>query len=107
MSDPKTEVDPECLVAELRGRPRLAVPRWLILGYLYEQGTPAVSDKTWDWLCEFLDEHWDSIEHPHKRWVPRGALKDHSIVGVDWCRVPHIVKGAAVRLRNSLCERKR
>ena len=43
---------------------------WLMASYMYYQNDISlVKDETFDWLGQWLKEHWDTIKHPNKRLI--------------------------------------
>lgn len=72
----------------------MAVPHYLMSSYLYyEKDTHYISDGCYDWLCKFLIEHWDEIEHRHKYIIEHDALTAGT--GFYIKEYPSIVKGAS------------
>jgi NAD-dependent DNA ligase len=51
------------------------VPQYLMHSYLYYiEGSPVLSDRSYDLLCIRLLAEWNEVEHPHKDIVDRESL---------------------------------
>jgi len=51
------------------------VPQYLMHSYLYYiEGSPVLSDRSYDLLCIRLLADWDEVEHPHKDIVDKESL---------------------------------
>lgn len=55
--------------------PNLLVPWYLMASWAYYiEDDPILSDGAFDMVCTKLAALWDSIDHPHKKYVTRGDL---------------------------------
>ena len=55
----------------------------------YEEDSPLISDQEFDELGKHILEHWDAIEHPHKKLLDKSMLEAGTYLG----EYPEIVKG--------------
>ena len=69
----------------------MAVPFYLMMAYAYYvQDAPFASDNCFDETAKFILDNWDEIEHRHKSYLTKDALKAGTFLG----KYPSIVEGA-------------
>jgi hypothetical protein len=78
----------------VKDNPNLAVPWYLSASLAYYHWDEHIlADVTYDWLCRVLTEHWDTIEHRHKRFITMDpeARKVASGFNVPFEQLPTII----------------
>lgn len=78
----------------VKGNFNLAVPWYLSASLAYYQWDEhLMSDFTYDWICEILSTHWDTIEHRHKHYIVRDpeTLKVASGFSVPFEQLPSMI----------------
>jgi len=69
------------------------IAKYLMCSYAYYvEDKPLVSDAEFDELAKELLENWDSVEHPHKRYITKGDLTAGTYLGKYPSMVPGAVK---------------
>lgn len=77
------------------------VPQYLIHSMLYYQlGDSVIEDTEFDDLCHTLLDHWEEINHPHKRFLTMEDLVAGTGFGLSFSDLPTIVKVVAYALRD-------
>lgn len=81
--------------------PNLGVPWWLMAQYAYRhEASPIISGGCFDWLCAFLADRWESIDHYHKSLITYFDLTTGSDLGIAFANdYPIIVVGAVRSMR--------
>lgn len=76
--------------------PNMMIPHYIMASYAYYvQDDPIYSDAFYDQLAKTILEVWDSINHPHKEYLNKDALRAGSYLG----EYPAIIEGALNELR--------
>jgi hypothetical protein len=74
------------------------VPWYLMAAYAYYvEDDPILEDSTFDKMAKRILDHWDEIDHPHKKYLNKDMLKAGTFSG-DY---PTRVKGALDSVRES------
>lgn len=92
--------------AILRVNINMAVPWYLMAGYAYEiEDDPIISDSAWDWLCQTIQDNWQTIQHPHKHYIDFDTLSTATASGIKEENLPPMVIYGlkAVREMAALC----
>ena len=81
-----------CYIANLDGAiMKNPIAKYLMCSYAYyEEDNPLVSDDEFDNLAKWLLEHWDSVDHPHKKYITKHDLEAGTYLG----KYPSMVAGA-------------
>jgi hypothetical protein len=82
-------------------RPAQLVTFYLMASYLYyHHDMQLMSDSEYDRVCVRLNKEWDSITHPHKKYIDREALGATTGYHMRELDYPLMARGAAIRLAN-------
>ena len=77
--------------AKIADNKNMAVPLYLMMAFAYyKQDNPFTSDSCFDETAKFILDNWDEIEHRHKSYLTKDALKAGTFLG----KYPSIVEGA-------------
>lgn len=77
--------------------PNMMVPHYIMASYAYYvQDDPLYSDSFYDELAKTILDCWEGIDHYHKSYLNKDALKAGSYLG-DY---PSIIEGAVDEFRN-------
>jgi hypothetical protein len=80
----------------VESNPNMTVPHYLMSSYLYyHEDSHYISDGTYDWMCKYMMEHWDNINHVHKHIIDHEALMAGTGFYLGLNDYPTIVKNAA------------
>lgn len=67
------------------------VAKYLMCSYAYyKEDDPLISDAEFDELGKWMLEHWDAIDHPHKKYITRHDLTAGTYLG----KYPSMIPGA-------------
>ena len=73
------------------------IARYLMCAYAYYvEDDPLISDTEFDELGKYILEHYDAIDHPHKKYVTKSDLEAGTYLG----KYPSMVKGAVKSYRD-------
>ena len=73
--------------------PNMLIPWYIMASYAYYiQDDPLLSDGSFDRLCTRLLEQYDNIEHQHKDFLDKDALRAGTYLGEYPTRIPDTVK---------------
>ena len=85
------------MLHDVESQPHLAVVYYLSSVYLYaEHSDPVLSDLCFEWVCRYLYDNFDTIDHRHKHLVDKRALLTATTVGYDFTVWPARIKSAAL-----------
>lgn len=74
------------------------VPWYMMAAYAYYvEDDPILEDNVFDMLAKRMLEHWDEIEHPHKKYLSKDMLKAGTFIG----EYPSRVKGALASVKDT------
>ena len=74
------------------------IAKYLMCSYAYYvEDNPLISDEEFDSLAQWLLEHWDAVDHPHKVYITKQDLDAGTYLG----KYPSMVKGAVRSYRES------
>jgi hypothetical protein len=62
----------------------MLVPWWIMAAYMYEEGTPIITDGLFDKLADRLKKEWPKIKHHHKALLDRKSLQSSLAIGGKW-----------------------
>lgn len=72
------------------------VPQYLIHSLLYYQlGDSVITDSEFDDLCHTILDHWDEINHPHKRFLTKEDMTAGTGFALPFAELPTVVKVVA------------
>ena len=75
------------------------IARYLMCAYAYYvEDDPLISDTEFDELGKYILEHYDAIDHPHKKYVTKSNLEAGTYLG----KYPSMVKGAVKSYRDEV-----
>lgn len=98
----RTHLDFEC-TNHVERNINLSVPWFLMAAYAYyEEDNPILTDARFDKLAKMMYNNWDDIEHHHKEYIDKDALRAGSYVG----KYPERTKGGLKYLRSIYEEQK-
>ena len=70
--------------------------------YAYEQlNNSFIADRSFDILGNYINDHWDELEHPHKEYVDSAGVYCTSSLTVGYHELPLIILMATHRILNS------
>ena len=74
------------------------VPWYMMAAYAYYvEDDPILEDNVFDMLAKRMLEHWDEIEHPHKKYLSKDMLEAGTFIG----EYPSRVKGALASVKDT------
>jgi len=80
----------------------IAVPCYLMASYLYYiENESMMYDHEYDYLCKFIYDNFDNIQHRHKYLIDKESLKAGTGYKLNKEDYPQIVIGAAYHYMNS------
>ena len=74
------------------------VPWYIMAAYAYYvEDDPILEDSRFDMMSNRILEHWDEIEHRHKKYLTKDMLKAGTYIG----EYPSQIKGALQSVRDT------
>jgi len=74
------------------------VPWYIMAAYAYYvEDDPILEDNRFDMMSNRILEHWDEIEHRHKKYLTKDMLKAGTYIG----EYPSQIKGALQSVRDT------
>ena len=74
------------------------VAKYLMCSYAYyKEDDPLISDAEFDELGKWMLDHWDAIDHPHKKYLTKYDLTAGTFLG----KYPSMIPGAVASYRET------
>ena len=80
------------------------IGRYLVHSYIYYHlDGSIISDGKYDEMAKYILEHWNELEHPHKKLIDKSSLEAGTML-LREDEYPTIVKDTARMVKNGLIE---